>query len=114
MDYEKGMEILKESLIDAYVSNKTVKLTINSIHAGILIDLQGILLHFEEKRDGDLLLVFDENNFIHLTPNEAIGIAHYKEKELELNENEELFIVSQKEFTIDIYISSREGNVEDE
>lgn len=114
MNYEKDIRILKESLIDAYVNDKNISLTIYSMDVGILIDLQGSLSHFEEKRDGDLLLAFDEKNFIHIHPGMILSIKHYGKDELEVDENEELFTFSLNNFRIDIYISSREENTDDE
>lgn len=114
MDYEKGMEILKESLIDAYVNDKNINLTIYSTDTVILIELQGPLFHFEEKINGNLLLAFDEDNFIHIYPDMILSINHYNEDGLEDDENGKLFMISQNNFRIDIYISSREESADDE
>lgn len=114
MNYEKVIKILKESLIDAYVSDKNISLTISSIDTGLLIDLQGPLFHFEEKRDGNLLLAFDEKNFIHINPDMLLSIEYYDEDELEAEGNGELFTISQNNFRIDIYIGLREENIDNE
>lgn len=114
MNYEKDVEILKKSLIDAYVSDKNISLTISNVGIGVLIDFQGTLSHFEEKRDGDLLLIFDEKNFIHIHSDKILNIKHYDEDELEVDENGELFTIFQDNIRIDIYIDLRKENGDDE